>query len=106
MQLVVLLAPGADSIPTYAVIEGEGWVHLPTILREGRHIEVAVVKAAGLALRIAGSDAEQEIGEVQAGLRAVEGKAAVEDHVGVGVDLIAMYLSAHFESVLAQRNAR
>ncbi len=105
LQLVVLLAPGANSIPSHAVIEGKGREDLITVPRKGCHVKVAAVKAAGLALRRALRHAEQEVGKVQAGLRAIEGEAAVENHVGVSVDPVGVNLAPRLYSMLAWHRA-
>ena len=52
-------------------------------------------------MRIAGGHAEQEVGKIQPGLRAIEGEAAVEDDVGVSVDLVGVEFTARFETMLA-----
>ncbi len=88
LQLVKFFVPGANPVPAHAVVDGESVGGLPTVLRKRGQVEIAVVEVAGLALRIAGGDAQQEVGEVYAGFRAVEGEAAVEDDVGMRIDLV------------------
>jgi hypothetical protein len=52
LQLVVLFQPGPYAIPTRAVVDRQPAGRFPTILREKRKIQVAIVKALRLALRI------------------------------------------------------
>ena len=101
LQLVELLQPRADAIPAHAVIHRQLVRCFPTVLRKRRHVKVAVVETRRLALRVARRHAEQKIGKVQARLRAVEGEAAVEDHVGMRVDLVGVHLAAELQAVLA-----
>ena len=50
---------------------------------------------------VARSNAEQKVGKVHTRLQAVEGEAAVEDYIGVGIDLVRVDLATCLEAVLA-----
>ena len=105
LQLIEFFKPGANAIPAHAIVEGEFAGELPAILREGGRVQVTVVETACLPLRITRCNSQQKVGKVHAGLRAIEGEAAVEDGVGMRVDLVRVNLAAELEPVIAE-NAR
>ncbi len=101
-DLVVFLRPGRDAIPAKAVVEGEVRAGVPAILREEAGVFVAGVEGIELALVVLAGNADEEVGEVDAGFGAGEDKVAVELGDGVGVDLVGVKLAAEFEGVVAE----
>ena len=93
-NLIVFLVPGLDAIPAQAVVQRQVLSDAPAILRVEAGIFVASIERLQLALVVLAGNAQQEIGEVDAGFASEEDEIAVQLGDGIGVHLIVVELAA------------
>jgi hypothetical protein len=88
--VIIFFIPGLDAIPSQAVVQREVARYTPTVFRVEAQVFVAAIEWPKLVLRVFAGDTQQEIGEGDSGLAAVDYEGAVEESVGMRVDLVVL----------------
>src|SRR5256885_11559212 len=93
-SLVIFLVPVLHHVPSDTVVQREVGAGPPTVLHVASRIFMSRIVLLRIGLVKVAGDTDQEIGEIQSGLRARKQERTVKCRIWVNVDLVKAELQA------------